>query len=184
MNSLAEIQKYAIERRPDGLIVDTNVLILYLVGIFDRNFIDKCGMLTSSNKHYSVDDFELLSKIISIFKKVVITPQIIAELSNISTSQKGITGNNLCVYFQKIIDFLKSAEEYHQKIECLWNVKVEVISRLGFTDLTLFELSRQKNLAIITDDLAFYLHSVKTVPIIKLGNVITGGYQSAFSNVR
>lgn len=181
MFSLEDIGRFIAKHQPEGIIVDTNILILFLIGNYDPNLIKNCGIINNSNKQYSISDIELLKKIFSLFRKIVITPQIIAELSNISiTGKHGIYGDKLTSYVQTVINFLKAAEERHQKSDCLWGMELWVISEYGFTDMTMFELSKQTKMPILTDDLSFYNYSYEKVPIIKFEYIKYQRYQSIF----
>ena len=65
MHSLDDVRSYAASKhRPEGLIVDTNILILFLVGSYDSNLIEHFKALQESGKDYSSDDFELLKEIL------------------------------------------------------------------------------------------------------------------------
>jgi len=178
-SSIADIRKFVIEKQPEGLLVDTNILILFLIGSYDPTFIEKCEVLNNSDKRYSIDDFELLKKIFTFFKKLVITPQIIAELSNVSITRGGIYGEKLISYLQTVIKFLKSAEERHQKSDCLWGMDLEILGKYGFTDITMFKLSHKTNMPILTDDNPFCYRFRGEIPIIRLEDIKNQQYQSA-----
>lgn len=181
MFSLDDIRKFINKYNPDGLIVDTNVLILFLIGSYDASFIEGCGIINNGKRKYDIKDFNLLKDILNLFKKIIITPQIIAELSNLSVTGGGIYGEKLISYLQTIIKFLKSVDEQHQRLDCLWGMELEIISRYGFTDMTMYELSRQTKLPILTDDLQFYLYSYGKIPIIKFADISNQPYQSVFT---
>jgi len=178
MFSLEDIGRFIAKYCPEGLIVDTNILILFLIGSYDPTFVESCGILNNSNKKYSISDFELLKRLFKFFKKLVITPQVIAELSNLSITGGGICDEKLSHYLQTVINFLKVAEERHQKSDCLWGMELSVISKYGFTDMTMFELSKQTQMPILTDDLPFYNYSYYKVPIIKFEHIKNQQYQS------
>lgn len=170
MFNLYDIKRYIIRDRPEGLIIDTNLLILFLIGKFEINFIDKCK-LTCNN--YSKNDYELLCEIIKLFKKVIITPHVIAEISNLS--RKGITDEKLINYFKNFIEFLKtpSLEERNISLESFFGIKINYISSFGFTDMAIHELSKNNKFAIITDDSPFYQFSCDKTPTIKFQHIKT-----------
>ena len=78
-----------------GMIVDSCVLLLIIVGIFDKNIIDKCKKID----HYSKDDFDLALQIVARYSNIYITPHILAELSNLSR-KNSLPSRNLLDYFQ------------------------------------------------------------------------------------
>ncbi len=76
---LAE-QLNAYRRR--GLLVDANLLLLYFLGSYDRKQI-------SSNKRlatFSVEDFDLIVRVLKLFSLLVTTPNILTEVSNLSNA--------------------------------------------------------------------------------------------------
>lgn len=179
MFSIEEIKKFIIKYQPSGIIVDTNILLLFLIGSYDINFIKDCKLLNNSNKKYNDSDFELLKKIISCFKKVIITPHILAEISNLSIKQ-GLFGPKLLSYIKTVILFLKKAEERHQKSDCIWGMELEILGKYGFTDMTMFELAKQTNMPILTDEHPLYGYSYGRVPIIKFEHIKNQPLQSVF----
>lgn len=167
MYSLSEIEHFIFQHRPEGLIVDTKILILLFVGIYSPDFIKECKL--TSDK-YTQDDFELLKKIISFFQKVIITPHVVAEISNLSI--RDVKGNEkLLAYFGGVIKFFKSAstEERHLELGRLVNIDIHLITQFGFTDMAMFELSRSKGtkMPILTDDLRLAVFAGTRIPIIK-----------------
>ena len=138
MHSLQDIQRYVLRDCPAG-IVDTEVTILLLIGHFDPAFIERCGL--TANKRFTAADFELLKKTLRLFKKIVITPHVIAEISNLS--RRDMKGDRLVAYFWTVLPILVSTDEQHVKLQSLLGIKIEVLSNFGLTDMSLFELSRQ-----------------------------------------
>ena len=177
-NNIDDIKKFVAKNRPDGAIVDTNILILFLVGNYDSTKIGECGLLDE----YCIEDFETLKEIFKVFKKIIITPHIIAELSNLSVTGKRlkIYGDGLISYLQTVVEFLKLVEERYQKLDCLWGMNLEILSEFGFTDMTIFELSNKTKTPVITNDSPFCYRFREKIPIIRLEDIKNGKYQSAF----
>lgn len=169
MFNIEEIKKYIVRDRPKGLIIDTNLLILFLIGKFEVEFIEKCKL--TCNNCYSRDDYDLLCQIIKLFKKVIITPHIIAEISNLS--RNAIKDEKLVNYLKVFIEFLKtpSLEERSISLESFFGIKINYISSFGFTDMAIHELSKNNNFAIITDDSPFYQFSNGKTPTIKFQHI-------------
>lgn len=165
MNSLAEIKKYIIKYKPKGLIIDTNILILFLIGSYDDNYICSCEL----TKKYTQKDFELLKKIISFFNAVLITPYVIAELSNLS--RKKITECKRIAYFKTVIKFLETTSEENPSLTSLLGCKIKLIEEFGFTDMAIFNLSKNKNIPILTDDGPFFHYSYSKTPTIKFEHI-------------
>jgi hypothetical protein len=165
MYNLKEIEKYIIRDKPEGLIVDTNLLILFLIGKYDAEFIERCAL--TCNNNYLKEDYELLYKIMKLFKKIIITPYIIAEISNLSKSK--IKDEKLINYFKVFVEFLgaPSIEEKNVGMEKFLGIEIGYMGKFGFTDMAICELSKSNNLAIITDDGPFYYFFNTKIPVIK-----------------
>jgi predicted nucleic acid-binding protein len=59
-------------------VVDTNLLVLLVVGSASRRYIARHKRLSE----YSVDDFDMLGLILSEFSEIVLLPHVLAEASN------------------------------------------------------------------------------------------------------
>lgn len=62
-----------------GLLLDTNLFVLLIIGMINKKEVSK-NKRTSA---YTEEDFDLLSNFISGFSKIVVTPHILAETSNL-----------------------------------------------------------------------------------------------------
>lgn len=69
------IQKY----KQKGLLVDTNILLLYIVGTVNVELIRNFKRTAS----FTEDDFYLVSKFIDIFNVRITTPHILTEVSDL-----------------------------------------------------------------------------------------------------
>jgi len=76
MEPLQLIEKY----RRKGLLLDTNLMVLLVVGSYKRERIASFGR----TDHYSVHDFEVLAHVINKFERHVTTPQILTETDNLT----------------------------------------------------------------------------------------------------
>jgi len=64
----------------DLVLVDTNLLLLYIAGLANRTYIGAHKRLSG----YNDADFELLVQAISIFSDIVLLPHVLAEVSNLA----------------------------------------------------------------------------------------------------
>ncbi|MES2226141.1 MAG: hypothetical protein V4480_05045 [Patescibacteria group bacterium] len=182
--SLDDIKRYQIKYRPTGLIIDTNVLLLFLVGKYKPEYIKECGLLHNSDKSYSLEDFRLLENIVSHFRKIIVTPQVIAEISKHSADiRKGIGDEKFSHYLKSLIKFFGIAEERYQEAFCLWGMEIHILANFGFTDMTLLELAKRDQLPILTDDRRFYAHTYnEKVAVIKFEYIKNYHLQKIFTN--
>ena len=65
--------------RWEGLLIDSNLLLLLFVGLRDRDRIQKF----KRTAQFTIRDFERLAAFIRRFKEVVTTPSILTEVSNL-----------------------------------------------------------------------------------------------------
>lgn len=68
-----------ISRRPTGVVIDTNLLVVFVTGLVDPNLIGR----TKRTKAYAPEDFDLLNRLLSAFPVQVTFPNIMTEVSNL-----------------------------------------------------------------------------------------------------
>jgi len=125
------------------LVIDTNLLLVYLVGCIDPQLITK---FNKTNSRYCVEDFKILDDLVGNFKKFVTTPNILTEVSNLGGHLKD---NAKDKFFALLAQFIQQTpEKYIQSSEIS---KDELFIKFGITDRGLLELARTEHL-IITDD--------------------------------
>jgi len=170
LSTLKEIELYHFKRNEAHLILDTNVLLLFLVGIYDIDYLKDCPLMTSGNKTYNKEHFELVEKIIKRFpNKIVITPHIISEMNMLSRI-KIKPENRLNDYFIKLIRKLENYKEHLIALKILLN-SVGIIE-FGITDISLIEVAKQKKWLILTDDFNLYRAFEKEGFVIYFSRVV------------
>lgn len=180
MFSLGQIDTFVSRYRPEGLIIDTNILIVFLIGNYDRSFMDGCGIVNNTDRKYTSSDIGLLKTIFRRFNKLVLMPQVIAELSNIAITKPNF-GDRHLPYLESVISFLKKTDEGHQEYSCLWGMELKTLKDFGFTDMTMFEFAKKTGMPILTDEHMLYGYSLaKGVPVIKFQHIKNQQYQSVF----
>ncbi len=65
-----------------GLLLDSNLLLLLLVGAYDRNLIGN-GRYNKLSK-YTLEDLKILVRLKSMFSRVATTAHVLTELSNLA----------------------------------------------------------------------------------------------------
>ena len=167
MYTLDNIRKYRETIGKKKIILDTNLLLLLLIGACDKNFLSQCAC---TNK-YTNDDHNLLLKIFRFFEtQIIITPHIIAEFSNISI--RDIKEPKIHYYLKTVLDRLKNYKEEYISLERLLGVKVEILAKYGFSDLSIIEVAKKIDAVILTDDMSLALYAdTCRIPSIKFGAV-------------
>jgi rRNA-processing protein FCF1 len=135
------IQKY----RSKGLLVDTNLLLLLFVGSVDPQLVSKFERTKS--RGFTANDFQLLQKLICFFGgKVITTPNILTEVSNLS---RKLHGELRVRYFTQFGKYVRAFQEkYSPSKDC--STEAHFIA-LGLTDSSIVLVS-EKNFLVLTDD--------------------------------
>jgi hypothetical protein len=133
------IEKY--QRR--ALLIDSNLALLYLVGGHDSRLIGDGKYNKLSN--YDVDDYRLLVRLKSLFRRAVTTPHVLTEVSNLVCDLPEQT-KSACL--RKFHATFVAIDEL--PIASMEAAQWQDFHFLGLTDSALALVSR-KNL-IVTDD--------------------------------
>lgn len=125
-----------------SLILDSNLLLLYLVGFVDPKLIGSY----KRTSQFVPEDFELLKKFVERFRVVKTAAGILAETSNLGGAMKG---DYLRGFRFAMRRFVEGAQESYQPA-------VEIVSHesfcgLGFTDTDILQLASRETL-VLTDD--------------------------------
>jgi rRNA-processing protein FCF1 len=146
-----------------GILIDTNLLLVYLAGLFDRAHVGRIGR----SKGYSPEDFDLLARLIRPFRTIFVTPQILAELSNLSPD-----GANAAFarYYAGLVKVLRDASEEHVPKDLM--LGSPALPRIGFTDLSIVEAAKKHKCLVLTDDFraAGYVRSAN-VPVLNMNQL-------------
>jgi len=147
-----------------GIIVDSNIMLLFLVGCYDVNYIN---MFKRTIK-YTVEEYYFIRDLLTTYykDKVYTSPHILAELSNLST----IDGDRRGKYFNFFTKILNNTcEIYIEKNKIL---EFKELPKFGITDIGIYKIAKKYNLLVLTDDfrLSSYL-SDNYIDAINLRNI-------------
>lgn len=129
----------------NGVILDTNIIIVFFVGLYRPDLIPSCKKTSA----YSVDDFKYICNVVNQSKNIIVTPQILTELSN-HTFDRLFDEPGFSDYFANIHRVISSSEENHAHKDILLNNKV--LSQIGFADTSIIEAAKELGCAVLTDD--------------------------------
>ena len=139
---------YVVDKyRRKGIIIDTNVMLVYIVGIYDHNYLPKFN----KTRGYDREVFEYIYSVLAQFRRHIITPHILTELSNLSPKiRDNKQGKKIAVYFDVFRRVLeRTNEEYINKGQVLNST---LLPKLGITDLTIVEAAEKYKCLVFTDD--------------------------------
>lgn len=131
-----------------GILIDTNILLLWVVGTVNKKRITKF----KRTQQFVPEDFDLLLRIISNFSKVITIPQILTEVNSL-TNQLGEPERSyaLMIIKEAINQFI---EIYSPSQEI---AKHSEFSRFGLTDCGI-SLTASNQYLVLTDDLKLAYH--------------------------
>jgi hypothetical protein len=133
-----------------SLIIDANLLLLFIVGTTNRRLVAKHKRL----KAFSLDDFDLLCRLIASSPQVFVTPNALTEASNLLGYIGEPARSQVFKTFRAIVR--SASEEYIQsRIAC----ETKEFLRLGLTDSGLIEIADTSR-SILTTDLDLYLSAL------------------------
>lgn len=133
-------------RRTNGLLIDANLLVLLVVGTLDR---DRIIRHKRTNK-YTEEDFQLLLDFIDRFKRIVTTPNILTEVSNLveGDSYQGVSALTILQQFALFADELTVSS-----IETMNSYQKSYL-KFGLSDAVISSVANQ-NFLVLTEDLNF-----------------------------
>lgn len=175
LSSLEEISHYRSRNPGACLILDTNVLLLFLIGDFDQEYLKECSLMRENNKTYDKEHFELMKKILQRFLfKVVVTPHTISEMNMLSRNRIK-PQERMYRYFTNLIQQLRNYEEHHVELKVL--LMNTGIVNFGFTDISLVEISAARKWVILTDDFPLYRAFSEKIPVIYFPTIVANEIQ-------
>ncbi|ODH00497.1 hypothetical protein A4S05_33045 [Nostoc sp. KVJ20] len=148
-----------------GVLIDTNILLLFLVGSVNQERITRFNR----TQQFIPEDYELLLAFIARFQKLVTTPNILTEVNSLA-NQLGEPERSQCfAIFAQFTRNITLLDEYY--VKSLDAVNTEKFIKFGLTDSGILTLSKGKYL-VLTDDfkLASYLQIVE-IDVVNFNNI-------------
>jgi len=133
-----------VERyRSRGVLVDSNVLLLYFVGAFERQLVPRF----KRTAQFTVEDYDLLRLFLSNFRRIITTPNVLAEVNALL----GQLGEPLKIRCRERFgaEIALFGEHYVPSADA---VPIDQFARLGLTDTVIAHLAEGSYL-VLTDDL-------------------------------
>lgn len=131
----------------NGLLIDTNMLIVLLIGSYSPDLIPKC----EKTSDYDENDFIYIKRLIAETRaKIIVTPHILAEVSNL-TFRGIIYEPGFSQYVEGLIAILQESQEHHIKKASLMG-HTGLLASFGFTDLSVLEAAKELKCAVLTNE--------------------------------
>ncbi|RAU21552.1 hypothetical protein CU669_12730 [Paramagnetospirillum kuznetsovii] len=129
-----------------ALILDSNLLLLYVVGATSRSYINKHKRLRA----YSPEAFDLLCEFIKAASSVMLTPNTLTETSNLIDHIGEPARSRIWAFFRQL---LSARDEMY--LASRMAAERDEFVRLGLTDSILLCLASTSNI-LLTVDAALY----------------------------
>jgi len=131
---------------PHEVIIDTNLLVLYVVGVTDTKYIRPHKCLSD----FIVEDFDVLSGILASAPRVVVAVNVLTEASNLLAFIKEPARTEIMETFGQLIAGLP--EQYVPSRQA---ADRREFPRLGLADAALLDLSASGGVLLTTDVLLY-----------------------------
>lgn len=151
-----------------GILIDTNILLLYFVGTVNRERISRF----KRTQQFIPEDYDLLIQILNYSQKIVTTPNILTEVNSLA-NQLGEPERSQC--FTIFADSISKLEESYMASKTI--ATNERFTKFGLTDCGIFNLAKNRYL-VLTDDLklAVYLQK-EAIDTINFNNIRAYGWR-------
>jgi hypothetical protein len=142
LDALALMNKH----RSKGVLVDSNLLVLYLVGsVNKRRIVD-----FKRTQNFTIEDFDLLLRLLDGFGKLITTPHVLSQVSDLTD----LPGKELLTVRSLFSSLVERAEESYDDSRGL--ITHDLFSRLGLTDAAIATVC-SKGILVLTTDLELQL---------------------------
>jgi len=125
-------------------IVDTNLLLLLMVGFFD---ISRIGRFKRTSR-FSAMDFQLLVRFLEPVRRIVTTPHILTEVSNLAGQMDRGLWPRFYLAYAKFIQRLDELSDLNAKAI----VATDLFRVFGLTDAVIAAVG-SRSIRVLTDDL-------------------------------
>lgn len=149
MDEMMELVK---AHKDKGVLLDANLLLVYIVGMFDPNRLSRFKRTAP----FTADDFYLLTQLIHFLGRIVTTPNILTEVNSFSNQLPEAVKK---AYYGEFARRILLMDEHYVASEHV--SPLDSFARLGLTDLGIEKLARDRYL-VLTDDfrLTHHLHTL------------------------
>ena len=143
---MTDLDSFAQNARRNGVLVDTNLLVLLIVGSVNRERVSKFKRTSD----YSSADWDLLTGIFEQISSRYTLPHILAEVSTL-TDLKGPELEVARFILRKLIAAM--SEVNIGSVEACANT---LYMRLGLTDAAIAAAAKVRGCSVLTNDSALY----------------------------
>ncbi|MFY9620974.1 MAG: PIN domain-containing protein [Pyrinomonadaceae bacterium] len=145
---MEEIARLLTKYKNKGVLIDSNLLLVYCIGSYDSDRIPRFKRTAS----FSIDDFELLAQLVAFFDRVVTTPNILTEVNSFSNQ---LAEDIKVRYYPRFAEQIRILDEHYLASSEV--SETPSFGKLGLTDSGIASIVQGKYL-VLTDDLKLVVH--------------------------
>lgn len=160
---MIEILSGLFERyRRKGILVDSSLLVVYLIGRFDRKQLANCRAIKSS---FTFKEYDLLASFIGQCEPLITTPHVLTEVSNLAGKLPTSLHHRFRKFFRQVIEAL-----FEERIPAVEIASDDTFIKFGLADSAIAKIAPGRYL-ILTEDAALsgFLHR-KGVDVINFSH--------------
>lgn len=137
-----DLARLVHEYRPRGVLVDTNILLLFFIGSYDRGLVARF----KRTSQFTARDYELVVNFLAAFERRFTTPHILAEVSNLAGQLPQHRRYDFYRVYAALLDRLFEVRPAATDV-----VTLPIFPRLALTDAAIEHVARDRYL-VLTDD--------------------------------
>ena len=134
----------------NGLLIDANLLLLFIIGKYDRRRIESFKRTSA----YTQGDFQRLGWVVRQFKKLWTTPNILTEVDNLGRQLHAREWNGFASSISEL-----SLELTEISVPSSLAMTFPIFPRLGLSDTV--SISTGHRFLLLSDDLQLYLAALQ-----------------------
>jgi hypothetical protein len=142
LDAKALIEKH----RAKGVLVDTNLLVLLMVGVVNRLRI----LQFKRTQDFTIEDFDLLEHLVKWFGRLIATPHVLSQVSDLAD----LPGKELREIRQLFKSVVERIEEFYNPSRVL--VAHPIFERHGLTDAAIASVC-SNGILVLTADVVLQL---------------------------
>lgn len=152
--SEADLNALVAKHRSTGVVVDTNLLLVYFVGLCGRNVLQAF----KRTQNFTYSEFLLLAGFLEKFTRIITTPNILTEVNSLANQLHEANKAPFFGFFKQRIQLMS---ERYQPSRDVSNHRY--FEKCGLTDSTIMAIAEKKLLVITVDfKLTGFLESLGT----------------------
>lgn len=146
---MTELDQFDQSARSRGVLVDTNLLVLLVVGFVNRDRIPRYKRTSG----YNAADWDLLAGMFERFPQRFTVPHVLAEVSAL-TDLKGPELEEARAILHQLIRLLEELP-----VASVQACASPLYTRLGLTDAAIAVAAKQRGCSVVTNDAGLYAAS-------------------------